>query len=270
MRRIGFLGAGNMAFAIAGAISDKLDGMVIVPFDISSERIELFKSRFINVEPAASAESLMGCDAVFISVKPQIIEDAASPLFPYTGLVISIAAGIKIHFIESLMPSARVIRVMPNTPCLVGEMAAGYAAGRGVTPKEKDLAAEILNAAGYASEVDEERLDVVTGISGSGPAYFARIAEAFIDAGISEGLDPLLSRELALQTMKGTAALLQQKKMEPAELIEMVSSPNGTTVAGRGVLEASDYKDVIGRTVARTIERCKELGNDIRRKNKKA
>ena len=250
-----------MAFAIAGAVSEKLDNFIIVPFDISSERIELFTDSFRNVEPASSAAELAaGCDVIFLAVKPQMMAEAAAPLAGFSGLAISIAAGLKLSFFEDLMPDARIIRVMPNTPCLVGEMAAGFAAGKGVTAEDLSLTEKILGAAGVAEEVEESQIDAVTGVSGSGPAYFARIAEAFIDAGVSAGLSPSLSRSLALQTMKGTAALLQEKDMSPEELVKMVSSPNGTTVAGREVLESSDYREIIGRTVARTIERSMELG----------
>ena len=249
-----------MAFAIAGAVSDKIDDVVIMPFDIADERINLFKNSFRNVEPAGSAEALKTCEVLFLSVKPQMMKEAVTPLADYSGLAVSIAAGLKIEYLQGLLPGARVIRVMPNTPCLVGEMAAGYSAGSGVTTEDLSQIDTILKAAGSAVLVEEELIDAVTGVSGSGPAYFARIAEAFIDAGIESGLAPELARELALQTMKGTAALLQQKNMSPAELVKMVSSPNGTTVAGREVLEASDYRGIIGRTVARTIERSKELG----------
>lgn len=250
-----------MAFAIAGAVSKKIENAVIVPYDVSSERIEFFRKSFDNTAPADSAEALSGsCDVIFLSVKPQMMAEAAAPLAGYEGLAVSIAAGLKLSFFEKLLPKARLIRVMPNTPCLVGEMAAGYAAGRGVTASDLELAKKLLEAAGVAEPVDEEQLDAVTGISGSGPAYFARLAEAFIEAGIKSGLSADLSRSLALQTMKGTAVLLQKKSMEPEELVNMVSSPNGTTVAGRGVLEASEYKDIISRTVMRTIERSRELG----------
>ncbi len=250
-----------MAFAIAGAISEKFDDVVIVPYDIAEERIKLFAASFRNVEPVSDpADFADRCDVLFLSVKPQMMKDAIAPLSGFSGLAISIAAGLKITFYEELMPDARIIRVMPNTPCLVGEMAAGYAAGRSVTDKDMAVAERLLKAAGTAVVVDESRIDAVTGVSGSGPAYFARIVEAFIEAGIKGGLSSELSRELALQTMRGTAALLQQKNMSPEELVKMVSSPNGTTVAGREVLEASDYREVIGRTVARTIERSRELG----------
>lgn len=250
-----------MAFAIAGAVSQKIDDAVIIPFDIDEARVQLFVDSFRNVKTVSTAAELTSsCDVLFLSVKPQMMRDAITPLSGFSGLAISIAAGLKIALFEELLPEARIIRVMPNTPCLVGEMAAGYSAGRGVTSGDLAVAEKILKAAGIAVLVDEGQIDAVTGLSGSGPAYFARIVEAFIEAGISSGLAPALARDLALQTMKGTAALLQQKGMSPEELVTMVSSPNGTTVAGREILEASDYKDIISRTVERTVERSRELG----------
>ncbi|MDC7124642.1 MAG: pyrroline-5-carboxylate reductase [Spirochaetales bacterium] len=260
MIRLGFLGAGNMAFAIAGAVSDKLDEYVIVPYDISEERINLFKSNFKNVEPVNQASELEACDILILAVKPQMMKAATAPLSNFSGLVISIAAGIGIFFYEEIMPNARVIRVMPNTPCLVGEMAAGFAPGSRATEKDLKAAETILGAAGVALKVEESLIDAVTGVSGSGPAYFARLAEAFIKAGIDAGLSPDVSRQLSLQTMKGTAALLLEKNMSPEELVTMVSSPNGTTVAGREVLEASDYEKIVSETVEATIKRSKELG----------
>jgi pyrroline-5-carboxylate reductase len=261
MLRIGFLGAGNMAYALAGAVSDKMDDTLIIPFDIDNTRLELFKSSFNNVEPAPSAAALSSnCDVIFLSVKPQMMENAISSIRSFNGLAISIAAGLKLSFFEELLPNARVIRVMPNTPCLVGEMAAGYAAGSGATSGDLALAKKLLEAAGRAALVEETQIDAVTGLSGSGPAYFARIAEAFIDAGISAGLKPELARELAIQTMKGTAVLLLEKNLSPEELVTMVSSPNGTTVAGRSILESSSYREIIAETVDKTIQRSKELG----------
>ena len=194
MLRIGFLGAGNMAYALAGAVSEKFGKAEIVPFDINPARLDLFRTNFRRVRPVSEAEELAElCDLVFLSVKPQMMEEAVKPLAGYAGLIVSIAAGLKISFFEERIPSARIIRVMPNTPCLVGEMAAGYCAGSRVTEKDLSLASDILGAAGKAELVSEELIDAVTGLSGSGPAYFARLAEAFIDAGVEAGLSPELS-----------------------------------------------------------------------------
>jgi pyrroline-5-carboxylate reductase len=150
---------------------------------------------------------------------------------------------------------------MPNTPSLVGEMAAGYAVGAGTSAEEAESVATLLGTAGVAREVAESDLDAVTGLSGSGPAFVARLIESFIEAGTDLGLDPSLSRDLALKTFRGTAELLTETGMTPDELVQMVSSPNGTTVAGRSVLESSDYRDVLKGSIRRAAERSKELGS---------
>jgi pyrroline-5-carboxylate reductase len=157
------------------------------------------------------------------------------------------------------MPRARVVRVAPNTPCLVAEMAAGYAYGRGVGEADKELVGRFLGAAGRAVEVEEHLLDAVIGLSSSGPAFVARLMEAFIAAGTGLGLPAGAARELTLQTFRGTARLLQDTGMGFQELVDMVSSPKGTTIAGRAVLEASDLSGVLRGTIEAAARRAGEL-----------
>jgi pyrroline-5-carboxylate reductase len=197
---------------------------------------------------------------IFVAVKPQDIQNVLEAVRDTDRLLISIAAGVSISRIEEACPQARVVRVMPNTPCLVGAMAAGYAFGSRVRPEDRERVEQLLGAAGYAAEVEEPLLDAVTGLSGSGPAFVARLIEAFIEAGKRLGLKPEVTRNLALQTFYGTAKLLADTGMEPQQLVEMVSSPKGTTVAGRQILEASAYAEVIGQTIRAATERSKELG----------
>jgi pyrroline-5-carboxylate reductase len=197
---------------------------------------------------------------VFIAVKPQDIQGVLETIGETDGLLISIAAGVSICRIETACPKARIVRVMPNTPCLVGAMAAGYAFGTRIRPEDRELVQELLQAAGYAAEVEEPLLDGVTGLSGSGPAFVARLIEAFIATGRELGLEPEVARSLSLQTFYGTAKLLADIGMSPETLVEMVSSPKGTTVAGRKVLEASDYAEVIEKTITAAARRSRELG----------
>ena len=175
-------------------------------------------------------------------------------------LVLSIVAGAKIDGLRKALGHDRVVRVMPNTPCLVGAMAAGYAFGSRMRPQDRDVVKQLLGGAGYAAEVEEELLDAVTGLSGSGPAFVARLIEAFMKAGIGLGLKAEVARDLTLQTFLGTAKLLSETGMKPQTLVDMVSSPKGTTVAGRQVLESSDYAKAIERTIGAATERSKELG----------
>ena len=250
-----------MGFALAKAISGRFPEAVIHLCDVRSERVELFEQELPGVracdDPPAVAEA---AEAIFIAVKPQDIQAVLEAIRDTDRLLISIAAGVAISRIEGVCKLARVVRVMPNTPCLVGAMAAGYAFGSRIRPADRELVKQLLGAAGYAAEVEEQLLDAVTGLSGSGPAFVARLIEAFIEAGKGLGLEPEVARNLSLQTFFGTAKLLADTGMESRKLVEMVSSPKGTTVAGREVLEASDYTDVIGETIRAAAERSKELG----------
>ncbi len=261
MKGIGFIGGGNMGFALAKAISSRFPETAIHVCDLRRERVELFERELIRVRALAGASAVAeAAEVMFVAVKPQDIQTVLEEIRDTDRLLISIAAGVAISRIEGVCNLARVVRVMPNTPCLVGAMAAGYAFGSRIRPEDRELVRQLLGAAGYAAEVDERLLDAVTGLSGSGPAFVARLIEAFIEAGKGLGLEPEVARNLSLQTFFGTAKLLADTGMEPRKLVEMVSSPKGTTVAGREVLEASDYAEVIGDTIRAATERSKELG----------
>jgi len=258
-----------MAYAMAGALISSGGGDAVSVYDVSAERIAAVKGLLPRVQTCGStAELAAAADAVVLAVKPQVMpavmaELALLPakLLGRAGpLYVSIAAGLPLSFFQNHLPEARIVRVMPNTPALVGQAASGFTPGPGVGEADLALVKRLLEAAGRAVRVEEELLDAVTGLSGSGPAFFARIAEAFIEAGISQGLSPEAARLLTLQTMKGTAELMETKELEPEELVRMVSSPGGTTVAGREVLEASELKTILAATVKRAVERSKELG----------
>ena len=250
-----------MATALAGAIDGAEASAEFIAHDVSAERLEQFGAGLRRFTTAASNREVADrSDVTFLSVKPQIMPDVLPELADATGLFVSIAAGIRLRALEQALPQARVIRVMPNTPGLVGEMAAGYAAGTRATTEDAELVGRLLQSAGTAYELPEELLDAVTGLSGSGPAFVARLIEAFTLAGEAEGLPHETAYQLALATFRGTARLLQEKHLSPDELVTMVSSPGGTTIAGRRVLESSAYRDVIRRSVATAAERSRELG----------
>jgi pyrroline-5-carboxylate reductase len=180
-------------------------------------------------------------------------------------ILISICAGVQLITLTTLLDGesgsgAKVVRVMPNTPCLVTMMAAGYAPNASVTEREADQVGRILGAAGVAYKLPEPLLDAVTGLSGSGPAYVAHLVRDFSDAGVKVGLPEDVSYGLTLQTFRGTAQMLMERKMTPEALKKMVTSPNGTTHAGRQVMEKSNQADIIFRTVLAGTERSKELG----------
>ena len=258
--KIGFIGAGNMAFALAKAIKNSNLAKSIIASDVNKERIDFIKKELKIDATHDNSEVVNGSDIIFIAVKPQAIDSVLDEIQDTEKLIISIAAGVKISKIEGKLKKAKIGGVMQNTHCLVAEMEAGFAVSNKVTSGEVKLVAEILSSAGKAFYLKEEKLDAVTGLSGSGPAFVARLIEAFIEAGQKEGLNKDMATELAVQTFLGTAKLLQESGMSPDELVKLVSSPNGTTVAGREILEKSDYKDIIIKTIKRATERSKELG----------
>ena len=259
--RIGFIGAGNMAFALATAIRRHEPQAELCAADVRPERLDLFRQRFGDADCDPDARKVaQGCEVLFLAVKPQDMDQVLAELCEVDGVVVSIAAGVPLRRLEAALSRARVFRVMPNTPCLVGEMAAGFAAGSRARPEDVRRVQALLSHAGTALPVREELLDAVTGLSGSGPAFVARLIEAWITAGIELGLTPSEARILALATFRGTAVLLQETGMGTQELVDMVSSPKGTTLAGRAVLEASDVGEVLCRTIAAAARRSEELG----------
>lgn len=250
-----------MAQALAKAIAERFPNVIIHASDVSPAALSKIQQEVRGVVGHDSnADLATEAEIVIVAVKPQVIDEALSPVRDRGGLFISIAAGVRLERLTQLVPNAHWIRVMPNTPGLVGQMAAGFAPGPGTSTEELEAAAALLSAAGVARQVDEDLLDAVTGLSGSGPAFVARMIEAFISAGTSLGLPQHLAADLAIQTFRGTAELLGSTGMTPDELVQMVSSPNGTTVAGRGVLETSDLAQVIKSTIHAAAARSKELG----------
>jgi len=258
--KIGFIGAGNMAFALAKAIKNAKLAKSIIASDINEERLDFVKKELKIDITKDNNEVIKKSDIIFLAVKPQVIDFVLDEIKDTDKLVISIAAGVKLKKLEDKLKKAKVVRVMPNTPCLVGEMAAGFAVGKKVSDKEIKIVEEILNSAGKAFYLKEDLLDTVTGLSGSGPAFVARLIEAFVEAGQKQGLGKDVATELSIQTFLGTSKLLKESGMTPDELVKIVSSPGGTTVAGREILEKSDYKDIILKTIQRATERSKELG----------
>lgn len=264
--KIGFIGAGKMANALAAAIlrGRLAQSQDIICSDPLSERLNTLQKQLGVMVTQDNQEVFRRSDVVVLAFKPQnfpeAIEGMESVVRP-EQIIISIMAGVRIARIQQYLP-ARLVRVMPNTPCLVGEMAAGFAVAENVTETDLKTVRAILQPAGVALQVPEQQLDAVTGLSGSGPAFVAYLIENFITAGISEELQEETARQLALKTFAGTARLLSEWDLSPRELIEMVSSPGGTTVAGREILESSNVKDSIINTIKRAAQRSRELGQD--------
>lgn len=264
MIRIGFIGSGKMASALASSIlrAKITEAKHIICSDVLDGPLEKIQSMLNVVITKDNRQVIQNSDVVFLAIKPQNFPNAIVDVqneFGADQLVLSILAGVRIAKLQQYL-KGKIVRIMPNTACLVGQMAAGYAVADNVGAKDLQTVEHLLNSAGVAFRVSEDQLDAVTAVSGSGPAFVACFIDHYIAAGIQAGLSAEVSRRLTLQTFSGTATLLQEWKMDPEELIQMVSSPNGTTVAGREVLEASDLKSVIEATIQRAAQRSCELG----------
>jgi pyrroline-5-carboxylate reductase len=264
--RIGFIGAGNMAEALMkGIISAGLAtkeevtaGEVIKERRDSIARSLNVKVTSDNVEVARSAHILV------MAVKPQHMATVLEELKPYLNsdhLIISIAAGIKISYIESrLNAGVRVVRVMPNQPCLVGASASAFALGKFAKPEDKDYVMRFLQSVGVAFSVEEKLLDAVTGLSGSGPAFVYLVIEAMADGGVLAGLPRDIATKLAAQTVLGAAKTVLETGIHPAVGKDMVASPAGTTIEGLRVLEEAGVRGAFIDAVEAAAKRSTELG----------
>ena len=268
-KKLAIIGGGKMGAIIAqGLIARKIiSAKDIIVTDIDKERLKFLKSSLKLKVSHDNESAVKDADVIILAVKPQNMAKTLqeiSAAVDKSKLVISIAAGITTKFVEkSLSKGIRVVRVMPNTPALVGEGAAAVAGGSLAKANDVKLPRAIFNAVGMSVEVKEKLMDAVTGLSGSGPAYFFLIIEALIDAGLKTGLSRDLSKKLAVQTMLGAARLCVESDKEPAELREMVTSPNGTTFAGLKVMEDRKLRSVIIAAVEAAARRSRELAEGI-------
>jgi pyrroline-5-carboxylate reductase len=262
--KIGFIGAGKMAEAILITLLDSKLAAAPEVFasDISEERRQFLKSRYgINMYSKNAAVAGL-VETLILAVKPQQLDAALQELaaeITSKHLVISIAAGKKIGSIETLLPEARVIRVMPNLASLVAEGMSVFCAGARATAADTATATRLLSCFGKVLELPEEMFDAVTALSGSGPAFFAYLLNAMVEAGVQEGLNRQDALLLAEQTMLGTAKVLVEKGVEPHELIASVTSAKGTTAAGLAVLDKSDVATILHRTIGAAVQRSREL-----------
>lgn len=264
IRKIAFIGGGNMAEAIIRGLLREDVGASICVAEISPKRRDALTAQFPNVrvvaDPLEAAE--LG-EVVILAVKPQqadtvldLIERAITP----EKLVISIMAGIPSAKIETnLVPGCRVVRAMPNTGALIGAGACAVSPGRKASAGDLDLARQIFAMTGIAVTVEEKLMDAVTGLSGSGPAYVFTFIEALADAGVKSGLPREVAAQLAAQTVLGAARMVVETGEHPALLKEKVTSPGGTTIAGLHALENRSFRGVVMDAVEAACSRSKEL-----------
>jgi len=264
-RRICVLGAGKAGEAlVAGLLSSGWSKPAdIVATARHQERIDELSKRYGIEGTLDNVAAVEGAQVVVIAVKPQDIEgllgDVGAAL-DSSQTVLSIAAAIPTELIERhMVDGVPVVRAMPNAPVTVHEGMAGVTGGAHATEEHVALAEEVLGSVGRSVRVDEAYMDAVTAVSGSGPAYFALLAESMIEAGILLGLSREVSTDLVVQTMLGTAKLLRDEKMHPVELREMVTSPGGTTISAIRELEQAGVRAAFLNAIQAAMKRSREL-----------
>lgn len=262
-KKIGIIGVGNIGSAIirgilktAGRVSPKS----IVVCDIDKKKSQAISRELSVISASGNAELFSQSDIIILAAKPHGIEGILKEIVGSQSgkLIISAAAGIKTSRIEKMLPMA-VVRAMPNMPALLGEGMIAISAGRFAEEKELQLAETIFSAIGETVRINEDLMDTVTAVSGSGPAYFFLMMEALVEAGVAGGLSPQVAHQLVAQTAYGSAKMAKEAGKEPFLLRGEVTSPGGTTAAGIAVLEKKGFKDILAEAVAAGTIRSKEL-----------
>jgi len=271
MKKLGFIGGGNMAEALAhGLIAHKLfkPGDIIAS-DVAPERRRKLARTLKMATTGENVDVIRNSNAIVLAVKPQTIDSVMTEISAEldkpprkSKLFISIAAGVTIaRLTAGLGKRARVIRVMPNAPAMVGHGMAAMVRARNASPADEKLALRIFRAVGDAVSLkDEKLLDVVTALSGSGPAYVYLFAKAMADAAVSEGIPRELALRMALKTIRGAEHLMRESKRDAADLIRAVASPGGTTEAALRRFAEHGFSDIVAAALHAASDRSRELG----------
>jgi pyrroline-5-carboxylate reductase len=264
---LGLIGAGRMATALASGFvrADLVAPAAVIASDPSPDARATFSREVPGALVVVNNEQVVAdAGVVLLAVKPQKMSEALASirdLVRKDALVLSIAAGVTLPRLAAGLPEGqRVIRIMPNTPCLVGRGASAFSLGPHATAKDGKLVADLFSAVGVAFEVPETQLDAVTGLSGSGPAFVYTMIEALAAGGVAAGLAPALAGELAARTVLGAAEMVLQTGETPANLRNQVTSPGGTTLAGLAVLQERGFGDAVVAAVDAATRRSVELG----------
>ncbi len=264
MSKLFFIGAGKMASAIAGGIvkAGLFKADELAAYDVSPQAAEAFTAA-TGVRCVSDVDkALEEAENVLIAVKPQYLVGALENFKgKFTGkLVVSIVAGVTLETLSQLTGTSRLVRVMPNTPVLVGKGAAAFAGASEAGKEDLELVSQIFNSAGIGLEVPEKLLDAVTGLSGSGPAYVFEFIQALADGGVAEGLPRDKALQLAAQTVLGAAAMVLESGRHPAVLKDEVTSPGGTTARGLEKLAEKAFSGTVLQAVRAASARSAELG----------
>ena len=265
--KCGIIGLGKMGEAILKGLLPQVQRgeITLAGYEVSDHRKRELKGMYPLTLASSLQEVLKETEVILIAVKPQQMDGLLAEMGDLVGgkLLLSIAAGISSSFIQKRVSSnARIVRVMPNTPALVGEGALAYALGPNTGFKEREIVERLLSPLGIVIEVSEDLMDAVTALSGSGPAYVFLFFQALSDAGVKVGLPRDLARTLVLQTVKGSLQLLEELKGHPALMMEMVTSPGGTTIAALHAMERAGIRGIIMDGVEAAVQRSKELAKE--------
>ncbi len=262
-QKLAIIGCGKMAYAIMKGL-DRQAYAAVYCHDINPARSALFETEF-QATACSLCETIDAAEVIILAVKPQHMQQVmqtSDGRWNKDKLLISVLAGVKTESLEKASGGqTAVIRVMPNTPCLVGEGISALCPGKLATPIQMQIARDIFAQLGSAVTVEEKLMDAVTAVSGSGPAYVFLAVEAMINAAVNVGLDAVLSRELVIETFKGSLAMLEAENLHPAILREQVCSPGGTTIAGVRQLEGNGLRKAFFDAVEKAYQRSIELGN---------
>jgi pyrroline-5-carboxylate reductase len=263
---VGFIGCGKMATALAqGFIRANLVAPAqLIGSDLSEESRDAFSRLTGAVTTPRNLEVLQAAEVVVLSIKPDQVQGVINEIrsgINASHLMLCIAAGVTLARLEEALPAGtRVVRVMPNTPALVGASATAYAPGRSARAEDSQLVHRLFIAVGSAVQVKEPLLDAVTGLSGSGPAYVFLMLEALSDGGVAAGLPRHVATRLAAQTLLGSAQMVLETGQHPAALREMVTSPGGTTVEGLHELEKAGVRAALISAVRSAADKSRRLG----------
>ena len=266
-KKIGFIGGGNMAEAlIKGLLAGGVAKAKITASEPSDLRREHLADAFGIKLAENNLELMEQNDIVVLAIKPQIfvevLEEVAG-VYAEDKLIVSILAGVKTASIEKFFQGApRVVRVMPNTPALVGEAASTICRGRHASKDDLDVVRQLFESVGKVQLIDERQMDAATGLSGSGPAYIYTVIEALADGGVREGLRRDVAHALAVQTVVGAALMVRETGEHPAILRDQVCSPGGTAITGVSTLERKGLRTTLMEAVSAAAARSRELGGD--------
>ncbi len=262
--KVGFIGAGNMAGAIINGILSHTD-QELYAYDIDRAKCERFGNHVTYCDSLASLSH--SCEYLFFAVKPQIIDSVLEqlkdiPINWNEKILVTLVAGMSTDYFAHQLPgnAIPIVRIMPNTPIMLGSGATTICANTHVTPEQLNFVKSLLSGASYVREIPEEQMNAAISVNGSSPAYLFLFAKAVVDYAKSEGINETCALNLFANTMIGSARMLMESDMDPQSLIRMVTSPGGTTLAALRVFETNGFEKTVFDAMAACTKRAEELG----------